>query len=125
MGGSFSISLLNAATRLRGICMVGSWSLTPGVMVEALMVVTEAKAAVLEEQGIRSPVSGALATGTGTDALAIFGRDGGPTPRYAGKHTLLGETLGRLACSAIADSVTGIGPIFATLPNESTGSSIF
>ncbi|MAT52432.1 MAG: hypothetical protein CMK32_14745 [Porticoccaceae bacterium] len=103
------------------LAVISDLSLTPCVMVEALMVVTEAKAAVLEEQGTRSPVSGALATGTGTDALAIFGRDGGPTPRYAGKHTLLGETLGRLACSAIADSVTGTGPTFATLPLKPAG----
>lgn len=80
--------------------------LTPAALAEAVMMVTEAKTAVLHAQGLRSPVSGALATGTGTDAVAIACDPHGPPLRYCGKHVLFGEWLGRLVMQAVTDSVT-------------------
>lgn len=85
--------------------------LEPAVMVETVITATEAKAAVLQERDIRSPVSGAIATGTGTDAIAVFSGCGPTTLPYAGKHTLFGEILARLTSAAIGDSIRQIGAI--------------
>jgi len=79
--------------------------LTDTAMVEALLIVTEAKAAVLQEIGILSPVSHRIATGTGTDSVAIVSGHGPETVAYCGKHVLFGEVLGRLTEEAISASI--------------------
>jgi adenosylcobinamide amidohydrolase len=78
--------------------------LTDAALVEALMIVTEAKSAALQEVGVRSPVSNKTATGTGTDALAVVSGHGPETVRYCGKHVLFGEVLGRLVADAVTSS---------------------
>ncbi len=81
-------------------------AILPGpAMVEALMIVTEAKSAALQEAGIRSPVSNKIATGTGTDAIAVVSGHGPKTVRYCGKHVLFGEVLGRLVTDAVTSSI--------------------
>jgi adenosylcobinamide hydrolase len=80
--------------------------LTKAAMVEALMIVTEAKSAALQDASIRSPVSNKIATGTGTDALAVVSGHGPETVRYCGKHVLIGEILGRLVTDAVRSSIT-------------------
>ncbi len=87
------------------LAVVTSGRLAPAVMVEAVATVTEARAAVLQALDVRSPVSGGVATGTGTDAVAVFGGDGSAVD-YAGKHTIFGEQLARLAMDAIDASIT-------------------
>lgn len=79
--------------------------LTGAAMVEALMIVTEAKSACLQKFGIRSLISNKIATGTGTDAVAIVGGHGPKTVRYCGKHVLFGEVLGRLVIDAVGSSI--------------------
>lgn len=88
--------------------VISSLSLTPAAMAEMLMLVTEAKAAVLQQLGVRSPVSGELATGTGTDSVVIVSGDG-PAVRWCGKHTRLGQVVAELAMEALADSIAGAG----------------
>ncbi len=90
------------------IIALTSISLTPAAMVEACMMVTEAKTAALQDAGILSPVSGKIATGTGTDATAIVSSMGNEKIRYCGKHVLLGEILGRLTYEALLDSITSV-----------------
>ena len=84
--------------------------LTGAAMVEALMIVTEAKSAALQDASIRSPVSNKIATGTGTDALAIVSGHGPETVRYCGKHVLIGEILGRLVTDAVTSSIDTVHP---------------
>ena len=79
--------------------------LTRPAMVEALMIVTEAKSAALQDAKIRSPVSNKIATGTGTDAIAVVSGHGPETVRYCGKHVLIGEILGRLVTDAVTSSI--------------------
>lgn len=79
--------------------------LTEAAMVEALMIVTEAKSAALQEAEVKSPVSCKLATGTGTDSIAVVSGHGPETMRYCGKHVLFGEVLGRLATDAVTSSI--------------------
>lgn len=88
------------------LAIICSAPVTDAALVEMIAVATEAKVAVLQELGIVSPVSGGLATGTGTDAIAVFCARGQPRARFAGKHTVLGERLAVLVMQAIRSSVT-------------------
>jgi len=80
-------------------------SLTRSAMVEAAMIATEAKVAALQDIGVLSPVSNAIATGTGTDALAIACGFSRLTIAYAGKHTLFGELLAKAVLESTTASV--------------------
>ncbi len=74
-------------------------------MVEALSIITEAKAATLQNLHIKSPLTQQIATGTGTDATAIACAPQGKTISYCGKHTRLGETLAQLISHALSSSI--------------------
>ncbi len=87
------------------IIAMTSTILTGPAMVEALMIVTEAKSAALQESGIKSPVSKKIATGTGTDAIAVVSGHGPETAHYCGKHVLFGEILGHLVTDAVTSSI--------------------
>lgn len=78
--------------------------LTDAAMVEAMMIITEAKTALMHSLDLRSPISGAIATGTGTDATAIISGHG-PQIAYSGKHVRLGEVIASLTAQALADSI--------------------
>lgn len=82
-----------------------SAKLTDAAMLEAVMVATEAKAAALQNAGILSPISQKLATGTGTDAIAIVSGNGPQEIEFCGKHILLGELIARLVIAAITSSL--------------------
>ena len=79
--------------------------LSPAAQVEAVMMATEAKAAVLQDIGATSPVTGKTATGTGTDAVAVV--SGFTTPKivFCGKHTLFGEMLASATMEALSSSL--------------------
>ncbi|MES1924219.1 adenosylcobinamide amidohydrolase [Salinisphaera sp. T31B1] len=80
--------------------------LSPAAMVETLTLLTEAKTAILQERNVRSPVSGEIATGTGTDATAVIADPVAARPRrYAGKHTRFGEAAARLTMAAVGAAV--------------------
>ena len=87
------------------LAIVTSVHLTPEAFVEMIAVATEAKVAMLHDLGITSPVSGRLATGTGTDAIAVFSGRGRHHARFAGKHTLLGERVAVMVMATIRSSV--------------------
>lgn len=82
--------------------------LSDAALAEMLMVVTEAKSAALQHIGIRSMVSDQIATGTGTDAVAVTAGNGPESVRYCGKHMLFGEVLGELTINAVTSSVVDI-----------------
>jgi adenosylcobinamide amidohydrolase len=88
------------------IIMLTSARLTRTAMVEAVITVTEAKTAVFQNLDIRNPVTGSLATGTGTDAVAIASGPGPATVRFCGKHTLFGEMLASTVMEALTDSLS-------------------
>jgi adenosylcobinamide amidohydrolase len=77
-----------------------SQPLSRSAMAEALQIAVEARVTAVLEAGITSVLSGALATGTGTDCIAIAApiaavSDRANTIIYCGKHTLPGELIGR------------------------------
>ncbi len=79
-----------------------SQELTPGALVRSIVTATEAKTAALQELNVNSLYSSGLATGTGTDQIAVACRLGGGQPLTgAGKHSKLGELIGRAVQRAI------------------------
>ena len=88
------------------LILIFSAQLTDTAMVEAMMIATEAKAAALQNVQALSPVSGLIATGTGTDAIAVVCGSGSPSIKFCGKHVLLGEWIGRLVIAAITSSLS-------------------
>lgn len=75
-------------------------ALTDEAMVEAIEIATEGRVRALYEAGIQSSASSLIATGTGTDCIAVVSPGSG-AERYCGKHTKLGELIGRAACAAV------------------------
>ena len=87
------------------IIVITSANLTEAAIIEALLIVTEAKAAALQETGIMSPISNKIATGTGTDAVAVASGHGPGDVKYCGKHVLFGELLGSTVIDAVTSSI--------------------
>ncbi len=83
-------------------CSVG---LTVEGALEALALVSEAKAAAVLEGGILRRRRGGAATGPGTDYLAVAWPVGGAREEYAGKHTAVGAAVGRAALEAVREGV--------------------
>jgi len=80
--------------------------LTQGAMVRAVMMATESKTAALQDLNVNSCYSDGLATGTGTDQIAVASRLTGKTPLTgAGKHAKLGELIGRSVKMAVAGTL--------------------
>jgi adenosylcobinamide amidohydrolase len=87
------------------IIVLTSARLTEAASIEAVLMITEAKAAALQDAEVMSPVSNKIATGTGTDSVAVVAGLGPETISYCGKHVLFGELLGRLVKETVADSI--------------------
>jgi len=87
------------------LILICSARLTDAAMLEAVMVATEGKAAALQDAAVLSPISGRLATGTGTDAIAVVSGNGPQEIEFCGKHVLLGECIGRLVIAAVTRSL--------------------
>jgi adenosylcobinamide amidohydrolase len=79
-------------------------SLSQYSMIECIMMATEAKSACLQDLNVKSPVSGKIATGTGTDSCAVAS-GAGPNVEYCGKHVLFGELLAKAVYQALKNSL--------------------
>ena len=85
------------------IIIITNARLSDAAMVESVMIVTEAKTVAMRTLGVKSTVTGEIATGTGTDAIAVVNGFGPETILYCGKHVLFGEML----ASAVIEAITG------------------
>jgi adenosylcobinamide amidohydrolase len=78
---------------------------TPACLVRAATMVTEGKSVAILDLRMPSRQSSRLATGTGTDQIAIAaplaGEDGDWERQWAGSHNSLGELLGRATRDAV------------------------
>lgn len=75
-------------------------------MVRAVMTATEAKTAAIQELLIRSRYSFGLATGSGTDKIFVTSNpDASQTLTDAGKHSKLGEMIGKTVYRATKKSL--------------------
>ncbi len=80
--------------------------LSNGAMVRSVVTATEAKTAVLQELAVSSRYSDGLATGTGTDQIAVAcAVTGGKPLTSAGKHAKLGELIGRAVTKAVRQTL--------------------
>lgn len=71
--------------------------LTPVALIEALAVAVEARTTAVLEARVRSRRSDTVASGTGTDCIAMLapeGAQGLEAAPYAGKHTAIGHVVG-------------------------------
>ena len=75
--------------------------LSEAAMAEALMLASEARSWTLCDLKVISPVSGRIASGTGTDSILVFSGDG-PDIHFCGKHTLLGEMLADVVIQSLS-----------------------
>jgi adenosylcobinamide amidohydrolase len=87
------------------IIILTNATMSHAAMVESVMLATEAKTVAMRELGVKSPVSGTIATGTGTDAIAVANGFGPETIRYCGKHVLFGEMLASAVIETITESL--------------------
>ena len=87
------------------ILMLTNANLSDASLVECVMMIAEAKAACLQDLNVFSPVSNAIATGTGTDSTAVACGNG-PDVQYCGKHVLFGELLAKATHQALFESLS-------------------
>lgn len=85
------------------LILITNESLSQAAMVGAVQVATEAKSCVLRDHDVPSCQSGAVATGTGTDAVvvacALWGQ--GPLHVYSGTHTVIGALIGQVVIDCV------------------------
>jgi adenosylcobinamide amidohydrolase len=79
------------------LAVVINQHLSNAAMAEALAMATEARVAAIQEAGIASTRTKRPATGTGTDCIVVASSSRGRAQQYCGKHTLLGELIGKAA----------------------------
>ena len=97
------------------IMLVLDTDLPPGTLTRALVTCTEAKTAAIQELLEGSKYSNGIATGSGTDTTIIVANS--DSPLYlegAGKHSKLGELIGRAVKAAVKqalDRQTGLNPV--------------
>jgi adenosylcobinamide hydrolase len=94
--------------------VITSAKMTHTAMIEAIATATEAKVAALQNLGVKSRISDSLATGTGTDSIAIASGSGPTQIHYCGKHVLFGEILARLIIQGLHNSLN----LHATVSNK-------
>ncbi len=87
------------------ICLI-NLPLTDEALVEAIMIITEAKSVALQMLNIKTYDTKTIATGTGTDSIAVGCRIGKNGIRYCGKHTLLGEIIAKSVIKALLSSLS-------------------
>ncbi len=87
------------------IILATNADLNTAAMAEALMMVTEAKTAVMQQMNLPSPISGAVASGTGTDSVAIVSTAQALPLQYCGKHVRFGELIGKQVIENVSAAV--------------------
>ncbi len=87
------------------LALVINQPLAPAAMAEALAMATEARVAAVQTAGIMSTRTQQPATGTGTDCIVVASPVGGRSHSYCGKHTLLGELIGKAALRSCAKAL--------------------
>jgi adenosylcobinamide amidohydrolase len=82
------------------IIVIVQAGLSDQAMVESVQIATEGRVRALYEAEVKSSTSNLMASGTGTDCIAVasLGRE---RARYCGKHTRLGELIGMATYNAV------------------------
>jgi adenosylcobinamide amidohydrolase len=96
---------LEAWGTINVICHI-DLALSDVALIEALSIVAEARTAAVIDSSLSSRRSGAAATGTGTDCIAVVAPRGSSGELYAGKHTAVGHVIGAAVQRAVAAALT-------------------
>ncbi|PWR21856.1 adenosylcobinamide amidohydrolase [Zavarzinia compransoris] len=80
-------------------------ALTDAALLEALSLAAEARTLAVLEGGYRPDPARPPVTGTGTDCIVLAAARGAAPLAYAGKHTAVGEALGRAVLDAVRPGV--------------------
>jgi len=109
-GCSNALRIGDAATVKTGpgtinIVVAINQALSDAAMAEALAMATEARVAAMLDAGVASTSTKRPATGTGTDCIAVTSPARGAAHTYCGKHTLIGELIGRAALRSCANAL--------------------
>lgn len=91
--------------------------LSHGALVRSIMMAAEAKTSVLQELSVASRFSPSLATGTGTDQIAVCCRktENERPLTNAGKHSKLGELIAKTIRAATKETLlrqNGLSPVY-------------
>ncbi len=86
------------------IILIMNARLSSAAMVNAVGVATESKTAMLLDEGIMNMSGTHLATGTGTDVVAVVSGQG-PSCRYSGTHTKIGELIGLVVSEGVKEGL--------------------
>ncbi len=80
--------------------------LTVGAMARAIVTVSEAKTAALQDLNVFSSyTSGAQATGTGTDSVIVVSGADGPVTTYTGGHSRIGAMIGQAVHKGVMEAL--------------------
>jgi adenosylcobinamide amidohydrolase len=79
------------------LAVLVSQPLTQAALLETLSIATQARTVAVTDTGLELPTG--IATGTGTDCIAIAAPPGDTA--YAGLHTAIGEAVGRATFDAV------------------------
>ncbi len=97
------------------IILVINADLPESAMARAIVTATEAKTCALQQLMARSVYSTGIASGSGTDQVAIVCDSGNPLKLSdAGKHSLLGELIGKAVIKGVLkalDNWAGLNPV--------------
>lgn len=109
-GCSNALRIGDPATALKApgtinLVVVISQRLSTSAMIEALAMATEGRVAAVQEWGILSTRTNQAATGTGTDCIIVASSRRGHSRQYCGKHTSLGELIGKAALRSCAKAL--------------------
>jgi adenosylcobinamide amidohydrolase len=102
--GDPTMSVRAPAGTINLLCRV-SIGLTEEALLEASAIAVEGRTAAVLAAGLRSPLSGRPATGTGTDCVVIAAPATIRAERFAGKHTACGSAIGAAVNGAVARAV--------------------
>lgn len=80
--------------------------LTDGALARAIVTVTEAKTAALEDLKVPSSYTKTVqATGTGTDSVIVVSGSTGPVATYTGGHSRIGDLIARVVHQAVLEAL--------------------
>lgn len=88
------------------IIMLTNARLTDGALARAVVTITEAKTAALEDLKVPSSYTkGAQATGTGTDSVIVVAGTTGPKVSYSGGHSRIGDLIAKSVHQAVIEAL--------------------
>ncbi|MDJ0330361.1 adenosylcobinamide amidohydrolase [Planococcus sp. S3-L1] len=93
------VDVSKAVERTLRVGTINTWILVNGVLsdeafIQAMITATEAKTKALQQEQVKDPLTGTIATGTSTDSCLVAATQQGEQLPYAGPITELGKLIG-------------------------------